>query len=526
MPAKFKSPEQIFEEQEEKENQVDELIEGKKQEEEKPTIKKLMKRLDLIELKSEILNHQAFCIGTKDKIKGQILFVNKAQKQKFVLVRVVTGVDETGEFKHYYLFNEPISKKDERFRKEEITAEFYLYQLVTEKKTYQLFSTEELNLGEYNIWGTIIESLDYVNTGNYSKIPTKLPYLFVHTAFERTNQIQDHNEFFERFEKYNLTEKKLIDWIYTSPSGWLFEFPKSFCYIQIANLLACKDEFNNFHLPALIIGETGTAKTTATELIFNKMNELRGYVDMTSCRGKGLTPSFASASNVKMGLLLEARRYVPVDEFFRGLIEMHNEDREKVMECIKNLLDYSKREHASGHADATSQMRAEHIALTNPKSYGNNILQLSKYFEPENLTRYLIWYIPVVQKEFIKGKKKNRIRGDYSYISNDDFLAGIEYLKTFNCEYDKEKVSEIYEIGEKFLSSKGDEYDKVRALYSSRYFEHACKLIDSLTKLRCWVEGDKEFKAQARDYDLIKSLWLEMLENWKMDFLIIEHQKV
>ncbi|KKL12619.1 hypothetical protein LCGC14_2533970, partial [marine sediment metagenome] len=33
MPAKFKSPEQIFEEQEEKENQVDELIEGKKQEE-------------------------------------------------------------------------------------------------------------------------------------------------------------------------------------------------------------------------------------------------------------------------------------------------------------------------------------------------------------------------------------------------------------------------------------------------------------------------------------------------------------
>ena len=313
---------------------------------------------------------------------------------------------------------------------------------------------------------------------------------------------------------------------YTSPQGWVYEYPKAFSCIQIANLLACPDDFNTFHLPVLMISDTGTGKTTATELIFNKMNEFQEYTDMTSSTLKGLVPSFKNQAELQPGLFLESKRYVPVDEFFPGMSNLHPEEKQKVMENIKNLLDYKERAHRSGHGKIKGKMRAEHIALTNPKGYGRDILQLSKHFFPENLTRYLIWYISNSQIDFIENKKGNLKRGDYSFMAKEDFLEGVDYLKTFNCKYDMEKVKEIYRIGENFLKSKGDEYQNLKAMYKSRYLVHACRLLDSLTKFRCWVENDKSFKSKAQDYTLLKEIWIEMLECWGIDFFISEHKKI
>ena len=521
--VQFKTPKQIFQEQEEKKNEVNELIERKKQER-KPEIKKITKRLEFDELKSKAMETGDFWIGTKDKVKGQILYLTEEQKQKFVLVRIVRKIDEGGESFKYYFFNEPVPKGS--FIHSTIEAEFYLYQLKTNQNTFQLFSTEKLELGEYDIWGTIIEALDYCNVGNYARIGKKQPLLFVHSAFKPTTQIQDHEEFKERFKKYNLTEKKLIDWLYTSPNGWIYEYPKSFSYIQIANLLACKDDFNPFHLPVLMIGKTGTGKTTGTELIFYKFNENFKWIKMTGSTLKGVVPSFANPTALKSGLFLEAKRYIPIDEFFQGISKLQGNEKEETMENLKDILDYEEGTYSSGHGRITGQMKAEHIALTNPKSYGNSILQLSKHFEPEILARYLIWYVPQSQKEFIDEKKGNIKRGEYSYIAKEDFIEGIDYLKTFNCDYDMEKVKEIYQIGVNFLNSKGSDFDRVRTFYTSRYFEHCCKLIDALIKFRCWVEGDSSFKASPGDYDLVKKLWLEMLEDWQMDFFIKEFKKI
>lgn len=417
---KFKSEAQIFEELEQKENLTDELMHGKKQEPES-SVKKIMKRLDFDELKSKIALDNVFWIGTKDKLNGDILYLSEEHKQKFILVRIVKKVDrESGaESFHHYLFNEQLPRNS--FVWKTIEEEFYLYKLITKEKTYQLFSLERLELGEYNIWGTIIETLDHVDMGNYARIGKKQPLLFIHSAFQKRTQIQTHEEFFERFQPYKLNEKKLVDWIYTSPQGWVYEFPKSFSRIQIANFLGCPDEFNTFHLPILMISETGTGKTTGTELIFDKMNETQEYTDMTSSTLKGLIPSFKTPSDLQAGLFLEAKRYIPVDEFFSGISNLHPEEKQKVMENIKNILDYKPRAHRSGHGKIKGQMKAGHIALSNPKSYGNTILQLSKHFFPENLTRYLIWYIPKSQKDFIEEKTGGLKRGDYSFIAKEDF---------------------------------------------------------------------------------------------------------
>ncbi|MBA7683718.1 hypothetical protein ES703_92099 [subsurface metagenome] len=323
-----------------------------------------------------------------------------------------------------------------------------------------------------------------------------------------------------------MTEKKFIDWLYTSKEGWIYEFPKNFCHVQIANLLGCPNEFNSFRLPVIVIGVTGTGKTTATEIIFYKFKENFNYIKMTGSTLKGLVPSFANPIELKPGLFLEAQDYIPVDEFFPGVSKLHTNDKDDVLENIKDILDYEKGIYASGHGRITGQMKADHIALTNPKSYGNNILQLSNKFQPEILARYLIWYAPESQKKFIDEKKGSMKKGDPSYLHQDEFIAGVRYLKTFNCNYDRKKVREIYEIGKDFLSSKGEEFENVRAFYTSRYLEQACKLIDALIKFRCWCEGDKKFKAKSEDYEKLKSIWLEMLENWGMDYFETSTQKM
>ena len=543
----FKSPRDIFEEQEEKAHKITEIDDENKIEDRKCEIKKVMKRYSFEELQEYSKNSEQgysaerkggrdFYIGTKDKIEGQITFLEEEQKQKIILARVTRKVNKdydsnkssTGQY--YYktiYFNEHMYQKDKGFIWDTIEGDFYLYKLKTKEKTYQLFSLEKLKLGDYKIWGTIIEVLDYIDMGNDAKISKKIPFLFVHSAFAHETQIQSHKEFFERFEKYDLNEEKFLNWLYTSSNGWVYEFPKSFCYIQIANLFACGDDFNSFHLPVLMISETGTGKTTATELIFNRMNEIQEYTDMTSSTLKGLVPAFKSASDLQPGLFLESKRYVPIDEFFPGISNLHPEEKQKVMENIKNILDYKERAHRSGHGKIKGIMRAEHIALTNPKSYGNDALQLSNHFFPENLARYLTWYIPDSQIDFIKKKIDNKLKkGEYNYIASEDFLEGLDYLKTFNCSYDPEKIREIYNIGENYLKTTSQQFKNLRAMYSSRYFVHACRLIDSLTKFRCWVEGDKSFKSKKEDYDLLKKLWLEMLENWKIGFIQIEFEKI
>ncbi len=540
---KFKSERDIFQDQEEEEN--NRLIITQDIEEEKVNqVVKVLRRESFEELKTRNADtfkkensdidfakpgSSKFYIGTKDKVKGEIQFLESEQKQKFVLARITKKANEhtgTNELTYYY-FNDPLGARDRAFIWDTIEGDFFLYQFITKEKTYKLFSTERLEIGEYTIWGTSLEMLDQVDMGNTSRIGTKQPLLFAHTSFLEGNQIQSHAEFIERFKKYNLTEKKFIDWLYTNKKGWLHEYPKDFCYIQIANFLACGDDFDTFHLPVLMISETGSGKTTATELIYNKMDEIEEYTDMTSGTLKGLIPSFRSPTELKAGLFLSAKDYAPVDEFFQGISNIHPEEKEKIMEGVKNILDYKIRKHRSGNGSIKGVMRADHIALTNPKSYGRAILQLSNHFKPENLARYFIWYIPNAQIEFTEKKKDAGLtRGDYSYMAQEDFLAGKRYLQSFNCEFDNKKVREVSDIGKNFLSSLGEEYQNVRAFYNSRYYEHCCRLLDALIKIRCWTSGDESFKANDNDYILLKELWIKMLENWSMNFSIVGHERI
>ena len=539
-----KSELEIFESQIAKENQIDDIMDKagtmSKGEELgfKPIntsqIKKIMKQLSYEELRdkgrSEFVEKEGenkFYIGTKDKLKGRISFVETEHKQKIILGRITKKPNnETGDFKYrtYYLA-ETIPPKDKIFIWDEIIGEFYLYKLITENQTYQIFSTEKLEMGEYNIWGTIIEVMDHIDMGNKATITKKLPILFIHSAFKKESQIQSHKEFKERFRKYDLTEEKFMSWFHTSPNGWVYEFPKSFTYIQIANTLACKDEVSNYRLPALMISESGPGKTTSEDCIYPKYNEILRRPNLNLGTMKGLLPSFAKAYLPEAGNMINSLRRMVLDELFKGIKTIRSELRNDFMEDLRSVLDYHPAGFNSGQGRFNAVMEADCIAYANPKGYGDNIMQLSNHFFPEALCCWFIWFIPSSQKKFIDMKKGTQIKGEYSFIAKSDFLEGIDYLKTFNCDYDIDKIREIYKIGENFLKSR-DELNNVFKFYTSRYFEHCCRLLDALTKFRCWTSGDIKFKATPQDYELVKKLWLEMLENWNIGFLQVEYEKL
>ena len=118
---KFKSQENIFEEQEESENEKIELLEGAPKETKQNKCFKLMKRNTFEEWKEEtvkdfegIKGTTNFYIGTKDKVEGQISYLTNEEKQKFVLIRVIRKISrDTGEevFGHYF-FDDPLPQKD------------------------------------------------------------------------------------------------------------------------------------------------------------------------------------------------------------------------------------------------------------------------------------------------------------------------------------------------------------------------------------------------------------------------------
>ncbi len=533
----FKSETEILDELEDKPDltltpQEEQIIDncklGKKEEQTENPIRKINKPFSYRDLQSfTTIDNLKFYIGTGAKLSGMVSYFEEEYKEKLVLVRFVKLIDKDTDAERYkiYFFNETIPEQERKKVYKTIESEFYLYNFTTQDKKYIIFSEEKLELEDYHIRGTIVESPDYVDLGKYARIGFKKPLLFVNKAIKNEVKFQSHEQFFECFKRYNLTRKKLIDWIFTNSQGWVYEFPESFADVLISNLLASPDEFDSFLLPILINGASGCGKSTAEEIIYDKMGEIREHIDMTSSTMKGLIPSFRNPTDLKQGYLLDCKRLAFVDEFFQGLSNMDTDttEKNKTIECIKNLLDYKLRTFASGQGTMKGKMRANFVAMTNPKGYGDTIIKLANHFPPENLARFFIWFVSDEQGNFIDKRKGNLKKAESLGMPKEEFLAGIDYLKTFNCEYDKQKVREIYKTGENFLKSR-EEFSKVMAFYRSRYFIHACRMIDSLIKLRVWTELG-EFKAKQEDYEKLKSIWLEMLENWGRGFQIIDKEK-
>ena len=537
--TRIKSEDEIDEEMENRgipsnltpeEEQAIEKIQSDKDNDTKPThsIKKITKPLDYDFLKKlsggrfwDGESALTFYIGTECKLRGRVIQEIDKFPKKINLIKGTRKPIRDGDLEtRRWFFTDKIPRETNEYVSEVLDGEFYQYKFITKDRNYIVFSEDKLGVEDYFIKGTLIEASDFLELSKSLNINIKTPLLFVNKAIKEEVRFSNHKEFKDCFSKYNLDEKKFFDWLYTSPRGWVYEFPRNFCLVQMANLLATEDEFDNFHLPLMVIGETGVGKTLATELIHGKVGEDQSIIDLTGTTLKGLIPSFKSPTDIQHGHLLEARRHCVVDEFFQGISNLSQDEKTNTLETIKNILDYKQRDFKSGHGMVSGKMKADLIVLTNPKNYGGNIMKLSKHFLPECLARFFVWFVSKQHKDFCQLRKTGKLqKAEESLIDKKDFQAGLDYLKTFTSEFDKEKVKVIWDIGEAHLKLMGDDYDKVRSAYQSRYLNHAWRLIDGIVKLRCWVTGNNRFKATEEDYKLLLNIWFEMLENWDCGFM-------
>ena len=183
---KLKSRKQIFKEQEEKEFEVAKLSGELEEKKNFEHIEKVITRQDFKQLQKRFIipdeeGFGKFYIGTGKHVEGQITYLENEQKQKIILGKICKSND----MPYIIYLDKKMSRVNETEIWDVIEAEFYLYKFMTKEKEYQIFSTEKLEIGDYNIWGTELEILDHLDLGNAVKMNKKLPIIFVHSAFSK-----------------------------------------------------------------------------------------------------------------------------------------------------------------------------------------------------------------------------------------------------------------------------------------------------------------------------------------------------
>ena len=468
-----------------------------------------------------------FYINKSVKVDGKIINKVKEHKQKITLCKVVRGSNyQTGdEFYKLFFFNEKIDKRLESKIVDTLEREFYLYNFVTKEKEFLLIAEEDLDLEEYIIEGSLIEIQDYADIGNYSKISLKLPIIFLHTAKKRVIKYENHQELFEDFKSLQLTEEKLMSYIFSNEKRTGFRFDKNLERLCLSFLFSAKYDSNPYPLHLLIIGDIGGGKSTLLENLYWKFEENQEITDGSTSTLKSLIPSFKSPITIKQGDLLLSKRICAVDEFFRILMRVRIEERENQLTTLNPLLEHRKRNFGSGNSSFKGKMGGKLFAVTNPVRNGSTMDKLCNNIDTSFLSRMLIYYQSPREIREVRSTEEETLKKIKTSIPLSKWISLYDYLQSFKAEFDIKRVSSIFEKHLKGFPA-DENLENVKGMYTARYKHHLKCLLDGIIKIRCLCENAISFKAKEEDYLNLESIWVQMLKNWGIGFEGVEEEKV
>jgi hypothetical protein len=447
-------------------------------------------------------------LRTDGKIIGVLRSGSKVKVPVVVLHKIVGG--ENPQFAPF-LFGETPHRKSPR---EELAGYFYLYRFVgDDDEPYTLLSDQKLKLQSYSVEGSVFEVKDSSLIGEVSKIPVKYKVLFLHTAKPHVIEFKSHDEFFSFCDDKNITEHDLLHYIVSLKDGnkiKVFSHPVWFLQLLLAFLFhAKKGETDKFPMHLLWIAPRGTGKSTCLEAIMQKFGEK--IVDGSTSTLKFLIPSFKERNNPEIGELARAHRLVVVDEFFRMLLKSKNNERNVEVARMNILLEHKERAAGSGHGTTIVKMTARMMASTNPVSGTNNIYNLLDRFDDSFLSRMIIYYQLPEHLEYVNEAKKSRFKRSEFWIEPNEFISIVDYLNSFDADYDWDRLVQLYE---KFSTPLSQE---VKGMFEARYLHHLECMLDGIVKMRCLFERDKSFAAIERDYELLDLLFGNIIRSWFND---------
>jgi len=391
-----------------------------------------------------------------------------------------------------------------------LTGEFYIYQFHSGSREYFIFSQDKIDVGEFDIYGTLYNPTDNVDVGNTLKIKTKLPIIFVHTAKSREIKFHNNEEFFNFTKRLNLTQDRFFNYLFSHPDGNSYRHPEYFEKLVGSFLFSGK--INNYPLHLFMIARQGSGKSTLEEAIDWKFEEDQEIVEGSGSTIKSLVPSFRSTTP-QVGSLIQSNRLSIIDEFLRILVRIEADEREVQLAMLNPLLEHKKRVFSSGNGKLNGKMTAKMLAVSNGIFGCSNIHSLAKKIDNSFLSRLLIYY---QDDEHIKSVEDSEKIEEINFkMDNKVFLAIYDYLNSFVVSFNKKKIDNLFKlyISDLQIDLYKEEDMGAEAIYTARYRHHFYLLLDGLVKIRCLCGNVGNFDVIDEDYKLLNEIIQRVVRN-------------
>jgi len=155
-----------------------------------------------------------------------------------------------------------------------------------------------------------------------------------------------------------------------------------------------------------------------------------------------------------------------------------------------------------------TNMTARVLATTNPIREINSVEDMLMKLDKSFLSRWLIYYQPRDHVKMIQRARAGDMKVHEYNFSNDDWISIIDYLHTFESDFNQKKVDAVLDEVIPTLTSDLKEH------YETRHRHHITCLIDGIIKTRCLFEHDMLFKGKPEDYEMLEQIWFNLIKSW------------
>ena len=438
----------------------------------------------------------------------------------------------------YKFIDDFYDRRSDGYEVDTVTLNFWMYKVVSENQEYFVLSQEKLNGNMYRFAGMKIKMNNMSEISKSLKLRSLSNLFIVHSA-EEAIKVLDKKDLIEfvskRKKKYGWNKKGFCDFVLSDEDGKIYDSTEEANMIKIVQLLSGKYEKYPLHL--LIMGPTGTGKTTGLECLDNKFQEIKGIMEAGSSTPKALIPSYKEKP-ANPGYIMNCVRLALVDELMKMVSNVSNTRYEDLLtdyfSKLNPILEQKKRNFGSGNDNSfTGQSTAKVIISTNPLQGRNSIYEHIGIIDPSTAGRLLIWVQNDEEQKVIDNRKTEKIN-THKYICQgknnkdnnnvvgiyygvfiiNDFLTIYDSCQAFLCNFDMEIIKTIVKTSIEKCQEPMKEIWKARAVH------HSVLLLDGIVKHRCLFEDemDGDFTAKKEDYETLERLLSCMIDNWSTKF--------
>lgn len=414
-----------------------------------------------------------------------------------------------------FMFGEKVESKYRSIK--EIEVPFYVYEFVTEKNEMMIiYSLDQHTTGDYIVTGVTTKVNDLKQIGSTAKMVSKLPVVFAQQIFNRITKYGDSESFFADVKEHGVSRENTFDWPFTLKvkehgveQNQILKHPTWFKWLIWAWLIhAPKGRRNKYPFHLMMIGEPGGGKSELINTLYDRSREGVEIFSGSQSTLKRLVPSFKEKP-AKMGYLAQCIRYAYCDEFFRAVYRTGDDERNQELVAMMNdLLEHQSREAGSGNSSIKVKMSARLLATTNYPRSANSVLDVLQRFDASFLTRFLVYSQSSEHLDMVNENKDSELELLDWDLPTRQWVAFVDYLRSFPAKYDKKRVDEIYNGPKELLSERMLEH------YEARHRHHISCVIDGLIKARCYMDGDDGFEAEEEDYERLQNVWTQVIRSW------------